>query len=264
MRIVILGLLIVAGLFLGVGFVVAAIEPHLLFHPKETRLEDCNLPKGVRQIDVLGERGLYTDGGGKGLLVFYHGNAQSACNWRFLGVNHVAKFGYDTLAMEYPGFSGDPLGRAPGADTIREMVARTHQWAEARYQRVVAGGYSLGTGAAAYHASLGGVAYVALFAPYQSLYELAQSKGYPFPRFWFQNDLNSVAFLSVARSPVHVVYGGRDRIVPAERSEALIERLRLSGVSVTGQLIENARHSGLFSEPDLTDALKTVLAGADQ
>lgn len=245
--------------YLGLGVIVAAIEPSLVFRPKNTLLEDCRLPPLVRQIDVEGERGLFTEGGDHGLLVFYHGNSGTACSWRYLGANHASALGFDTLAMEYPGYAGDPRETPPSADAIRSLVVRTHRWAQERYSRIVVMVFSLGTGAASYHASLSGAEKVVLFAPYQSLFELAQSYWYPFPRFWFRNDLDNVDTLIKARTPVHIIYGGRDRIVPPESSEALIKRLRAAGVQVTDTNLPDAGHIGLFRRVRINEILQTVL-----
>ncbi len=245
--------------YLGLGVIVAAIEPSLVFRPKNTPLEDCRLPPSVRQINIGEERGLFTKGGSRGLLVFYHGNSGTACSWRYLGANHASALGFDTLAMEYPGYAGDPREAPPSAEAIRLLVAQTHRWAKARYAHITAMGFSLGTGAASYHASLSGVEKVVLFAPYQSLFELAQNYGYPFPRFWFQNDLDNVDTLIKARAPVHIVYGGRDKIAPPESSEALIKRLRDAGVQVADTRLPDAGHIGLFRRVRIDEILQTVL-----
>lgn len=245
--------------YLGLGVIVAAIEPSLVFRPRNTPLEDCRLPPSVRLIDFDGERGLFTEGGGRGLLIFYHGNSGTACSWRFLGANHASALGFDTLAMEYPGYGGDPRDTPPSADTIRSLVERTHRWTQARYSNIVAMGFSLGTGAASYQASLSGIEKVVLFAPYQSLFELAQNYGYPFSRFWFQNDLDNVDTLIKAQAPVHIIYGGRDKIVPPESSEALIKRLRGAGVQITDTKLPDAGHIGLFGRARINEILQAVL-----
>lgn len=249
------------GGYIALGLFIALIEPKLVFHPSKTPLSSCALPNGVHHIDFAGQRGLFTEGGGEKLLVFYHGNAESACNWRFLGVNHASQFGFDTLVMEYPGYSADPQGGAPSAARITDMVAATHAWAQARYAHVATMGFSLGTGAASTHAALGGVAQVALFAPYQSLFELAQSKGYPFPKLWFRNDLDSVTALIDAETPVHIVYGENDVVVPPSRSKALIDRLQRAGVPVTQRPVSGAGHGGLFGPATLDEALRRLSGG---
>jgi len=259
MRLLIPGMIALFIGYLGLGLFVAAIEPSLVFRPKNTPLENCRLPPSVSQIEIDGERGLFTEGGDRGLLIFYHGNSGTACNWRYLGANHASALGFDTLAMEYPGYGGDPRKTPPSAEAIKSLVTRTHRWAQERYSHVVAMGFSLGTGAASYHASLSGVEKAVLFAPYQSLFELAQSYWYPFPRFWFQNDLDNVDTLINARAPVHIVYGGRDKIVPPEQSERLIERLRNAGVQVRDTKLPDAGHIGLFRRVRIDEILQMVL-----
>ena len=242
--------------YLALGFIVALIEPWLLFHPTKKPMAACDLPDSVEQVMIGNERGLFTATGGKALLVFYHGNAEDACNWRFLGVNHASAFGFDTLVMEYPGYAVDPRDISPSAASIKGMVETVQVWAKSRYRHVVAMGFSLGTGAASHHAKLGGTDQIVLFASYQSLFELAQNKGYPFPKFWFRNNLDSASALIEARTPVHIVFGERDIVVPPSRSTRLVERLQAAGVEVTSRPVAKAGHGGLFGSDVLDEALR--------
>ena len=75
----------------------------------------------------------------------------------------------------------------------------------------------------------------------------------------FQNDLDNVDTLIAARAPVHIIYGGRDKIVPPESSEALIKRLRDAGIQVADTKLPDAGHIGLFRRARVNEILQTVL-----
>ena len=127
---------------------------------------------GASLIAFEAERGIFTPGGGRGVVVFFHGNGGSACGWRYLGPNHVAAHGFDTLVVEYPGYAGDR--RETGADSIEAMIASAARWS-ARYDRIAVMGFSLGTGMASELARRVRPESVTLFAPFDSLSALVRS-----------------------------------------------------------------------------------------
>ena len=58
---------------------------------------------------------------------------------------------------------------------------------------------------------------------------------------------------------MHIIYGGRDKIVPPESSEALIKRLRSAGVQITDTKLPDAGHIGLFGRARINEILQAVL-----
>lgn len=248
----------VVALYLCLGVGLRLVEGRLVFHPPDDRWEACALPSGVTRVAFGGERGVLTEASHDALLIFYHGNAQSACNWRYLGPNHVAPLGYDALVVEYPGYGGDVRGRGPSSATILAAVAEAHQWARARYARIAVMGYSIGTGPAAAHAALGGVETAMLIAPYRSLYDLMWSKGYLYPRWWAVNRFDNASALAMAQVPVAILAGAEDRVIPPEQTEALAAHLRSRGVPVAMSVVSGAGHAGVLDGP----AFDRFLAGA--
>ncbi|NOR63428.1 MAG: alpha/beta fold hydrolase, partial [Rhodobacteraceae bacterium] len=207
-------LIAAALLYGGAAAIVYSAQDAMVFHPPTRSLAGCDLPAGVVPWAYQGEQGLLAGQGGRKLILFFHGNAGDACNWRYLGVNHLNKLGYDVLALEYPGYGGD--ARTPSMRGIEGVVSAAAGWAEAEgYRHRVAMGYSLGTGAAAVFARDFGADKVVLFAPYDSIYNVAWSMGMVFPRALLKTDFDNVAALSNVETPVYIVHGSRDRVIPA-------------------------------------------------
>lgn len=245
-------------LYGGAAALAYKVQNSVVFQAPTRALESCGLPVGVEPWAYQGEQGLLAGQDGRKLLLFFHGNAEGACNWRFLGVNHLNSLGYDVLVLEYPGYGGDT--RAPSMQGIETVVAAAAGWAEAQgYVHKVAMGYSLGTGAAAIFARDFGADKVVLYAPYDSIYNVAWSMGMVFPRALLKTDFDNVAALTNVDVPIYIVHGSRDRVIPARFSEALAGQLEALGRVVSRQVLAGAGHNGLFASPRFDAMMQEIL-----
>jgi len=251
-------------IFLGVvtlGLAAAAAyfgQGKMLYYPDTRPLEDCNLPAGVEIWNEDGEQGLLAADNNDNLLLFFHGNSGSACNWRFLGVNHLATLGYDVLVLEYPGYAGDP--RTPSKQNIEGTLGVLANWvAKEDYAKVSVMGYSLGTGAASIYARDNGAAQVVLFAPFDSIYNVALAQGLKFPRVLLRENFDNVAALSDVDAPITIIHGEDDEVIPAKHSENLLRMLEAAGRDVSREVRAGVGHNGLFDSPAFDDFLRYAL-----
>lgn len=251
-------------IFLGVvtyGLAAAAAyfgQGKMLYYPDARALNDCNLPAGVEIWNEGVEQGLLAATDHDNLLLFFHGNAGSACNWRFLGVNHLAKLGYDVLVLEYPGYGGDP--RIPSKQEIEAGLEVLANWvATQEYTRVSVMGHSLGTGAASIYARDNGAAQVVLFAPFDSIYNVALAQGLKFPRALLHEDFDNVAALADVLAPITIIHGEDDEVIPAMHSENLLRELEAAGRDVRREVRTGVGHNGLFESPAFDDFLRYTL-----
>ncbi len=238
---------VVVALYVVVGFGWwAYAETRLLYHPTDDPMAQCPLPEGVDLVALGSERGLFTPAGSDTLVVFYHGNGSRACNWRFLGPNHLKPLGIDTLVVEYPGYADDP--RSPSKAGLHAAAEAAHAWAAGRYGRVIAFGNSIGTGPASHHAGLGDVDQLVLFAPFDSMLALLRGKGFVYPRFVLSNDYDVAEAIGDKKPEVVIVHGATDTLIPASHSAALEADLTAKGMSVKRILLPGIGHSGLFDD----------------
>ncbi len=236
--------LIVLYILVGIGF--RLVETRLLYHPTDTPMAECPLPQGVELVNLGGERAFFTPTGSDTLVVFYHGNGSRACNWRYLGVNHLGPLGMDTLVVEYPGYADDP--RTPSKDGLLGVAEAARDWGRARYDRVIAFGNSIGTAPAAHHAVNGGADKLILFAPFDSMYALLWGKGFIYPRWALANDYDLVGDLAAGAPPTVIVHGTEDTLILEAHSRKLAEALKAQGVPVTRILRPGLGHNGLFDD----------------
>jgi pimeloyl-ACP methyl ester carboxylesterase len=251
-------------IFLGVvtyGLAAAAAyfgQGKMLYYPDARALADCNLPAGVEIWNDGGEQGLLAAADRDNLLLFFHGNVGSACNWRFLGVNHLASLGYDVLVLEYPGYGGDP--RTTSKQEIEAGLKVLADWvAVQEYAHVSVMGHSLGTGAASIYARDNGAAQVVLFAPFDSIYNVALAQGLKFPRALLREDFDNIAALADVAAPITIVHGEADEVIPAMHSENLMRELEATGRDVRREVRAGAGHNGLFESPAFDDFLRYTL-----
>ncbi len=251
-------------IFLGVmtyGLAAAAAyfgQGKILYYPDTRPLADCNLPEGVEIWNEGGEQGLLATAGHENLLLFFHGNAGSACNWRFLGVNHLARLGYDVLVLEYPGYGGD--SRTTSKQEIEVGLKVLADWvATQEYAHVSVMGYSIGTGAASIYARDNGAAQVVLFAPFDSIYNIALAQGLKFPRALLREDYDNIAALADVTAPITIAHGEADEVIPVTHSENLMRELQAVGRDVRREVRAGVGHNGLFESPAFDDFLRYTL-----
>lgn len=235
------------------------VQGKMIYFPDARNLTDCNLPSGVEIWREGDEQGLLSASGNENLLLFFHGNGDSACNWRYLGVNHITQLGYDVLVVEYPGYGGDK--RTPTKSLIEESLAVVNQWRQREpYSGVSVMGYSLGSGVASVYAQKYGADRVLLFAPYDSVYSVALGQGFYFPEFLLRENFDNIDALSSVGAIISILHGAEDAVIPAKHSEILFARLSDLGRIVRRDTIVGVDHNGLFDTPRFDRYMKEVLA----
>jgi pimeloyl-ACP methyl ester carboxylesterase len=130
--------------------------------------------------------------------------------------------GMEVFIVEYPGF-----GDRPGAPSEAGMYAAAEQAFQAlpKSAPIYLIGESIGTAVAAHlageHPEVGGVL---LFAPFNSLVDVAQHHLKVLPANWLMWDrFESEQHLRRYRGPLAVVVGGRDRVIPEKFGRRLFD-----------------------------------------
>ncbi len=193
----------------------------------------------------------------KGVVVFYHGNAGSACDRAFLA-GIFAEAGFSTVLVEYAGYSNDPA--PPSTERIFRDVENADDFIRTiRSPFLAVGGESVGGGPAALHASRNAsTSKLLLIAPFTSLADMAQ-KAYPlYPaRLLLKGDFDNAARLREYRGELRVIHGTEDEVIPFE----LGRRLYDGAASPAKAFIEvpGARHNDMYARPETIDAIREFL-----
>lgn len=163
---------------------------------------------------------------------------------------HVAAFHY----RGYRPSTGTPSAEALLADA---PLVTDSAVARIRPERIVAVGFSIGSGVAARLAAERSLDGLILVTPFDSLKAVAQAA---FP--WlplgplFEHEIDAAGALQESRVPVAIIAAERDEIIPAERTEALLER---TGNAVFHRTIAGAGHNDLYAREDFREAMREAL-----
>ncbi|MEZ5497947.1 MAG: alpha/beta hydrolase [Steroidobacteraceae bacterium] len=154
------------------------------------------------------------------LVIFAHGNAETAGDWVNV-LEPLRAAGIAVLILEYPGYAGS-AGR-PSQLSLVEAARAALAWAmsDARIDatRMVLWGRSLGGGVAAQLAADSPVAGLILESSFTSVRPLAAAMGVP--SFLVRDPFDSVAALRNYHGPLLVLHGERDAIIPIAHGRAL-------------------------------------------
>ena len=173
-----------------------------------------------------------------------HGNAETIGHWKTIA-KHLNQLELSVFLIEYPGYGGSD--GTPSKETIAEAFDQGYAWLETRglsRRKLIGYGHGFGSGPLlkfATHKKFDGVI---LTAPYSSLGALTMEAG--LPSFLLRTRYNNTKALSNISTPVLLIHGTRDRLIPPRHSERLHQ---VDSSQITYNPVE-AAHENLWDEPD--------------
>jgi pimeloyl-ACP methyl ester carboxylesterase len=161
------------------------------------------------------------------VLLFLHGNAGHVGH-RIERLRRFAAQGWGVLLVEYRGYGGNP--GSPSEAGLRLDAAAGWAALQARGLppgRIVVWGESLGSGLATWLAARESPGAVVLETPYTSIAAVARRR-YPFAPvdLLLKDRFDSLAQAPAIGSPVLVLVGGRDVVVPPDMGRTVHAALR--------------------------------------
>jgi uncharacterized protein len=218
----------------------------------EARASDGEVLVGVR---IPAATGADADGRAPTLLGF-GGNAWNA---DAMALHLHGLFpGREVAAFHYRGYApstGRPSAQALLSDAV--LVFDCFQQAHAGERSVVAVGFSIGAGVAAYLARHRPVAGLVLVTPFDSLEALARDLYWWAPvGLLLRHRMPTVDFVRGSPVPTALVVAERDTIVPARRSMAL----RQAVGNLVFEAAVDAGHNDLYGRPAFAAAMREALA----
>jgi pimeloyl-ACP methyl ester carboxylesterase len=189
-----------------------------------------------------------------GLVFFLHGNAGNLASW-FVNTDFYRRANYDLVMLDYRGF-GKSTGRIQNEAQLHADVQAVWEQVAPRYagKHIVVYGRSLGTGLAAALAARVQPDLTMLASPYSSMAALARAH-YPWvPAGVLRYPLHTDAQITRIRTPVLLLHGDRDELIPLAHSEALASLSR----AVQLVVIPGAGHGDLHT----FDSYRRAVLGA--
>lgn len=192
----------------------------------------------------------------RGLVFFIHGNAGNLETWT-AGVDFYRRVGYDLFIFDFRGY-GKSTGRIESEAQLAADVRAAYDTVAPHYGDVpiVVYGRSLGTALATQLAAQTHPALLVLVTPYTSLGAIAR-RAYPWaPGALLKYPLRTEAAIADVRSPILLVHGTHDLLIPITESRALLARARAPAKLLT---IEGASHNDVHEFPLYLDTLEARL-----
>lgn len=183
------------------------------------------------------------------LLIYYGGNAEDI----FLNIEEFRDIKAASLFVAYRGYgpsSGTPGEAELFADSLAVIDDIVGRYSPNEIYLI---GRSLGSGVACYAAANKEVQGAVLITPYDSIENIARLY-YPWlpVSLFLKHRFNSVDYVGRITCPILVIYGGRDTVVPPERTEKLISHIVQEKEIV---LIDQADHGTIDMYPEYWAAL---------
>jgi fermentation-respiration switch protein FrsA (DUF1100 family) len=164
----------------------------------------------------------------------------------------------EVVAFHYRGYV--PSTGSPSAAALIADAPLIYDLAVDRLKpgRVIAVGFSIGSGIAAQLAAARKLDGLILVTPFDSLKAVAQSM-YPWLPIgpFFEHEIDAGSALEKLKLPVAIIAAERDEIVPAARTDALTGRVP---ELVFDRTIADAGHNDIYARSDFREAMREALA----
>jgi uncharacterized protein len=194
----------------------------------------------------------------RGVVFFLHGNVGNLATWT-TGVDFYRRVNYDLFIFDYRGY-GKSTGHV-------ESEAQLHADARAAYDAmaplyrdkpIVIYGRSLGTALAVSLARDVHPRLLVLVSPFTSL-AAAAARAYPWAPGWIlKYPLRNDTIIGEVKSPILLVHGSDDKLIPLAHSERL-KALARSPVELL--VVPGAGHNDIHKFPVYLDGLAARLIG---
>lgn len=164
----------------------------------------------------------------------------------------------DVVAFHYRGYA--PSEGLPGATALQQDSLAIHDWARLEFpeRKMVAIGFSIGSGVAAHLAANRQIDGAILVTPFDNLADVAAGHYRWLPvRLLFRHRMAPAEALAQSDVPIAIIIAGADRLIPPKRGEALTRNAR--NVILT-RTIEGASHNDIYERSDFKSEMGRALA----
>ncbi len=179
------------------------------------------------------------------LLVYFHGNSFHIGDRAYRLEKYINQ-NWSVLIISWRGFSGND-GKPTETNLYKDGEATIH-WIQKKtnfnLDQVVVYGESLGTGVAVELGIRYNFLSIVLEAPFTSIMDIAKKRYRIFPtKYLVKDKFNNYDKIDKLKSPLMIISGKCDEIVPHSHSKALLEKAKVKKMSV---FIDEAIHNNLY------------------
>ena len=229
-------ILIIFLIYLIIILILFIFQRNLLYHPKINKYYSQSLDHEIKNIYIGKKHKLkawyHFKNNRYKTLLFFHGNAGNLEN-RIYKLNEISKLNINYLIFAYRGFDNNP-GK-PSELVLYEDANSAISWLNSNNipdSKIILYGESLGTAVAIHIAQNKKFAGLILESPFTSMIEMGK-KYYPFlpVKFILKDKFDSINKVDKLVSPVLLMHGKNDKIVPFSMGKTLFDKLKVKKFS---------------------------------
>jgi uncharacterized protein len=236
--------LLLAGIigYIFMGLFLFIFQKDQVYFPPKQDFYNCPDFLDSQKMNVNGTR-FYFQNNSDRLVVFYHGNGDSACNWA--GVKQIFKEeNLSLIIVEYAGYSND--NKKPSKRLILKDVDNINSFIRTlNYSELIIGGFSLGSGVASYHSTLTKPDKLLLVSAYTSIKDVAHRIFFMYPlSIMLTENFDNEAYLKYYNGDLLIIHGGKDYAIPISMSRKLFDSLNTENKEFVE--IKDGGHGNIF------------------
>ena len=217
--------------------------------------EEVNIP--VNKTDTINMIKFFPkDAVRRGVVLYYHGNKENIERYAKFANNFTSR-GYEVWMEDYPGFGKSVGDRSE--KKLYEQAEQVQKMALRKYGKdsIILYGKSLGTGIAAYVASVTDCKRLILETPYYSIPALFSCYAPVYPTSSMANyKIPANEFLAEVKYPITIFHGTDDGVIPYRCAARLKQVIKPTDEFIT---IEKGTHHNLNDFPLFHQKLDSLL-----
>lgn len=175
------------------------------------------------------------------IILYFHGTSEDLGNAEYFFYPLKDVWKCHVLVVEYPTYglyeNAPPLGEESIFEDAETVYRFLIERAGLREEQIIVFGRSIGSGPACHLASKFNPLLLMLLSPFKSLREAIGSISFGFLSYLFKERFKNIDLMDKIRSPVLIIHGKKDSLVPLEHSQELIKKCS----STRKQLVEPAQ-----------------------
>lgn len=225
------------------GTILYIFQDNFLYRPDNQDFFNCKELEYTNKINFNSTR-FYYKNNSENLVVFYHGNAGSACDREEIAdLFNINNFSF--ILVEYAGYSND--NRTPTKKLLYNDVRNINEFINSKnFSNIFIVSESIGSAFASYHVSLNKPEKIILISPFDELRNVVASK-YPFypSKYLLNNNYNNYEFLSNYSNEILIIHGELDKVIPNKLSKNLYYSINSTNKKYI--LLEGKGHNNMYT-----------------
>ena len=246
-----------ASIYILFGFFLMMAQESMPYFPSEQDFHNCPGFQDYEKAEHRGTRFYLKNISDEKVIIYYHGNAGSACDRSFTK-KVFEKSGSSIIYVEYAGYSNDD--KKPSKELIFRDVENIIDHVEKTgYKKTVVYGQSIGSGPASHHTNIKKADSLVLVSPFSKLKDIAKSRYPIYPGFiFFKENYDNIEMLKDYEGKTLIIHGENDDIIKPKYSKKLYNSIKNNNKEYI--LLEDRSHNDLWNSKKFRKKIEKSIA----